>query len=69
MGFGGYGGLIDQNGVIWSSNPMLRWDTSKPLTGANGMNWTRVQPSELRPLYRQSAATFRTPRLVTGSDS
>jgi len=40
VGFGGYGGLIDKNGVIWSSNPMLRWDTSKPLTGANGTNWT-----------------------------
>ena len=40
VGFGGYGGLIDPNGVIWSSNPMLRWDTSKPLTGANGTNWT-----------------------------
>ena len=40
VGFGGYGGLIDKNGVIWSSNPMLRWDTSKPLTGASGGNWT-----------------------------
>ncbi|HEY2961613.1 MAG TPA: RHS repeat-associated core domain-containing protein [Pyrinomonadaceae bacterium] len=40
VGFGGYGGLIDKQGVIWSSNPMLRWDTSKPLTGANGGNWT-----------------------------
>ena len=39
VGFGGYGGLIDKNGVIWSSNPMLRWDTSKPLTGPNGGNW------------------------------
>src|SRR5215217_2057242 len=40
VGFGGYGGLMDPNGVIWSSNPMLRWDTSKPLTGASGGNWT-----------------------------
>lgn len=40
VGFGGYGGLIDDNGVIWSSNPMLRWDTSKPLSGSNGTNWT-----------------------------
>lgn len=40
VGFGGYGGLIDPNGVIWSSNPMLRWDTALPLTGANGTNWT-----------------------------
>ena len=39
MGFGGYGGLIDRNGVIWSANPMLRWDTAKPLTGPNGVNW------------------------------
>jgi RHS repeat-associated protein len=39
VGFGGYGGLIDPSGVIWSANPMLRWDTSKPLNGANGVNW------------------------------
>ena len=39
VGFGGYGGLIDRNGVIWSANPMLRWDTSKPLSGPNGVNW------------------------------
>ena len=39
VGFGGYGGLIDRNGVIWSANPMLRWDTSKPLNGPNGVNW------------------------------
>ncbi len=34
--YGGYGGLMDPNGVIWSANPLLRWDTSKPLTGTNG---------------------------------
>ncbi len=39
VGYGGYGGLIDKNGVIWSSNYLLRWDTSKPLTGASGGNW------------------------------
>ncbi|HEX7957705.1 MAG TPA: hypothetical protein VF508_12215, partial [Pyrinomonadaceae bacterium] len=38
VGYGGYGGLIDKNGVIWSANPMLRWDTSKPLTGLNALN-------------------------------
>lgn len=32
---GGYGGLIDANGVIWSARPFLRWDTSKPLTAGN----------------------------------
>jgi RHS repeat-associated protein len=40
VGFGGYGGLIDPAGVIWSSNPMLRWNTANPLTGPNGGNWT-----------------------------
>lgn len=40
VGFGGYGGLIDPAGVIWSANPMLRWNTANPLTGANGGNWT-----------------------------
>jgi hypothetical protein len=36
VGFGGYGGLIDGNGVIWSAQPLLRWDTALPLTGPNG---------------------------------
>lgn len=39
VGFGGYGGLIDRDSVIWSARPLLRWDTSKPLTGPNGGNW------------------------------
>ncbi len=40
VGYGGYGGLIDGNGVIWSANPLLRWDTANPLIGPNGGNWT-----------------------------
>jgi len=36
VGFGGYGGLIDGSGVIWSASPLLRWDTVLPLTGPNG---------------------------------
>ncbi|MGC4116149.1 MAG: PKD domain-containing protein [Myxococcales bacterium] len=36
---GGYGGLIDSKGVIWSANPLLRWDTALPLTGQKGGNW------------------------------
>lgn len=39
VGYGGYGGLITKDGVIWSARNHLRWDTSKPLTGANGVNW------------------------------
>jgi streptogramin lyase len=39
VGYGGYGGLIDSNGVIWSARQLLRWDTSLPLTGPNGGNW------------------------------
>lgn len=39
VGFGGYGGLIDPNGVIWSANRLLRWDILLPLTGPNGGNW------------------------------
>ncbi len=39
VGFGGYGGLIDKNGVIWSSANLMRWDTSLPLTGEDGGNW------------------------------
>ena len=39
VGYGGYGGLIDGSGVIWSSNRLLRWDTTLPLTGVNGGNW------------------------------
>ena len=36
VGFGGYGGLIDGNGVIWSARNLLRWDTSNMLVGPNG---------------------------------
>jgi streptogramin lyase len=36
VGYGGYGGLMDPNSVIWSANYLLRWDTSKPLDGPNG---------------------------------
>lgn len=39
VGYGGYGGLIDDNGVVWSASPMLRWDTKKSLSGNNGINW------------------------------
>ncbi len=39
VGYGGYGGLIDKNGVIWSARNLLRWDTSKPLSGPSGGNW------------------------------
>ena len=39
VGYGGYGGLIDGNGVIWSARPLLRWDTALPLSGPNGGNW------------------------------
>jgi len=40
VGFGGYGGLIDGAGVIWSALRLLRWDTARPLNGPNGVNWT-----------------------------
>jgi RHS repeat-associated protein len=39
VGYGGYGGLIDGKGVIWSARPLLRWDTALPLKGANGGTW------------------------------
>jgi streptogramin lyase len=42
---GGYGGLIDSRGVIWSTNPFLRWDTRLPLMGPPGMNWQALGPS------------------------
>jgi streptogramin lyase len=29
---GGYGGLVDRAGVLWSARPLLRWDPSEPLT-------------------------------------
>ncbi len=35
VGYDGYGSLMDPNGV-WSANPLLRWDTSKPLNRMNG---------------------------------
>lgn len=36
VGFGGYGGLIDPSGVIWSARPFLRWPVANPLAGPNG---------------------------------
>ncbi|MDO5625942.1 MAG: carboxypeptidase regulatory-like domain-containing protein [Pseudomonadota bacterium] len=44
VGWGGYGGLIDANDVIWSSTGgnLLRWDTQNPLTGPNGGNWLGI---------------------------
>ncbi|WP_300458642.1 hypothetical protein [Desulfobacula sp.] len=36
VGYGGYGGLIDPNGVIWSARNLLRWDVANLLTGPNG---------------------------------
>jgi RHS repeat-associated protein len=66
VGFGGYGGLIDKNGVIWSARPLLRWDTSKPLTGTNALNgmaftlrggratWDRAGKSSTQPSPSES---------------
>ena len=44
VGIGGYGGLIDPNGVIWSSTSgsLLWWDTSKPLSGPAGEGWKNL---------------------------
>ena len=36
VGYGGYGSRMNPNGFIGWSAPLLRWDTSKPLSGANG---------------------------------
>ena len=38
--YGGTGGLIDPNGVIWSTYGLLRWDTANGLFGPNGISWT-----------------------------
>lgn len=35
VGYGGYGGLISGD-VIWSANPLLRWNTTLSLSGSNG---------------------------------
>ena len=45
VGHGGYGGLIDGKGVIWSASPFMRWDTQRPLTGPSGGNWQALGPS------------------------
>lgn len=38
VGCGGYGGLIDGNGVIWSARNLLRWDTSRLLVNGADLN-------------------------------
>jgi len=40
VGYGGYGGLIDGNGVIWSARRLMRWDTSLPLTSGNWQGYS-----------------------------
>ncbi len=35
--YGGHGSLIDPKGFLWSVGNLLRWDTSKPLTGDKGV--------------------------------
>jgi hypothetical protein len=42
VGYGGYGGLVDKNGIVWSARPLLRWDPAKPLSGPNGVNWKGI---------------------------
>lgn len=32
LGCGGYGGVVDQTGALWSAWPLLRWDPTVPLT-------------------------------------
>ncbi len=73
VGFGGYGGLIDKNGVIWSARPMLRWDTSKPLTGPNAVSgmaftlfggratWDRAGKTSTQPPFESVWVEDRTP--------
>lgn len=29
---GGYGGLVDRAGVLWSARPLMRWDPTEPLS-------------------------------------
>ncbi len=39
VGWGGDGGLVDGNGVVWSAlngTGLMRWDPKQPLTGYNG---------------------------------
>ena len=39
VGWGGYGGLITPDGVIWSTRPLMRWDTRFALPGQQGITW------------------------------
>jgi hypothetical protein len=39
VGYGGYGGLIDANDVIWSANRLMRWDTALPLNLGNVLTY------------------------------
>jgi streptogramin lyase len=39
VGFGGFGGFVDDYGVLWSAQPLMRWNPALPLAGANGTNW------------------------------
>ncbi|WOO40240.1 tandem-95 repeat protein [Rubellicoccus peritrichatus] len=39
VGRGGYGGLVTPDDVLWSTRPILRWDTTQPLAGPEGGSW------------------------------
>ena len=60
VGYGGYGGLIDSNGVIWSAANLLRWDTANPLTGSNGGNWTGFDHSSYGLCIDSNGNVFNT---------
>ncbi len=42
VGYGGYGGLVDLNGILWSTRPLLWWDTAHPLAGPAGEHWKGI---------------------------
>jgi sugar lactone lactonase YvrE len=64
VGFGGYGGLIDSQGILWSAglDDLLRWDTSGSLTpGQNGDPSTGLSIGPLASGYNwagQSGNTY-----------
>ncbi len=35
---GGYGGLVDRSGALWSARSLMRWDPSEPLTSETCLN-------------------------------
>jgi RHS repeat-associated protein len=46
VGLGGYGGVVDANGILWSARPLLWWDTSRSLSESTSSGAWKALPGD-----------------------